>query len=382
MTERKLQIAMNGVTGRMGRNQHLIHSILAIAKSGGVALADGTRLLPVPVLVGRNAQKLEALAGECGGLPWTTDLDGALSDPATEVYFDGGATLQRAGNLKKAIAAGKHVYCEKPTAATAAEALDLFRLAEAAKVKHGVVHDKLWAPGFHKVRTLLDSGYFGRVLSVRIEGCYWVYEGDLYPPQRPSWNYRKEEGGSMILDMLPHYSYMMELFGTPARIVCLGATHIPKRWDERGEPFDATADDAAYAIVELDNGVVVPVNSSWCTRLRSEDIIRMHVDGVEGSAFAALNKCFAQDRASTPKAQWSLDLDTPPDYYATWQEVPDPLPYGNAFRMQWELFLRHLCEDAPFPWNLLSAARGVQLAELALESWQQKAWKDIPALTA
>jgi predicted dehydrogenase len=380
MTERKMQIVMNGVTGRMGKNQHLIHSILAIAKAGGIVLSDGTRVVPDPILVGRNPQKLEALSAECGVERWTTDLDGALAEPGAEVYFDGGSTLQRAGNLEKAIAAGKHVYCEKPTAEGSVEAHRLYKLAADAGIKHGVVHDKLWAPGFHKVRKLLDDGHFGRVLSVRVEGCYWVFEGDLQAPQRPSWNYRKEDGGSMILDMIPHYQYMIELFGNPKRIVCMGATHIPKRWDEDGKFYTATADDAAYAIVELDNGIIVPINSSWCTRLRGEDIIQMHVDGTDGSAFAGLGKCFSQDRENTPRAQWSLDLASPPDYYATWQEVPDSEPYTNAFRLQWELFIRHIYEGTPFPWNLLSGAKGVQLAELAFKSWEEGAWMEVPDL--
>ncbi len=377
MTERSLKIVMNGVTGRMGMNQHLIRSILAIRNDGGLPLSDGTRVVPEPILVGRDAEKLKALAEAHDVAQWTTDLDGALRDDDAPIYFDGGSTLQRADNLKKAIAAGKHVYCEKPTSSSYDQALEVYLLAAAKGCKSGVVHDKLWAPGMRKLRMLLESGFFGRVLSVRIEGCYWVFEGDLVPSQRPSWNYRKEDGGSMILDMMPHYQYMIELFGTIKRVVCLGATHIPQRWDENGRPFDATADDANYAIAELDNGVVVPINSSWCFRVSRDDIITVLVDGTEGSAVADLRKCRVQRRETTPRAQWSLDIADPIDYAAAWQEVPDQEPYKNAFRAQWELFIRHVLEDKPFPWTLLSGAKGVQFAELAAQSWHEGCWKTI-----
>lgn len=380
MTARRLGVIMNGVTGRMGKNQHLVHSILAIRKAGGVALTDGTKILPDPILVGRNAEKLKALAIEYGLERWTTDLDAALADGDDAVYFDGGSTLQRAENLSRAIAAGKHVYCEKPTAADLESALAVRRLAAAKGIKHGVVQDKLWAPGLLKLGMLLDSGFFGRVLAIRVEGCYWVFEGDLAPPQRPSWNYRKEDGGGMILDMMPHYRYMIEPFGAPRRIVCLGATHVDRRWDENGRPFAATADDSAYAIIELDNGAVATINSSWCFRVRRDDIISVQVDGTLGSAVAGLRRCFVQRRETTPRAQWSLDLAQPIDFYAGWQEVPDQLPAINAFRAEWELFIRHVCEDAPFPWDLAAGARGVQMAELAERSWRDGRWMDIADL--
>jgi predicted dehydrogenase len=380
MTKRTLGLVMNGVTGRMGKNQHLVHSILAIREAGGVALADGTRIVPEPILVGRNAEKLQALAQEYGLARWTTDLDAALADPTAEIYFDGGATLLRQQNLTKAIAAGKHVYCEKPSASNLEGALEVYRLAAAKDCRHGVVQDKLWAPGMLKLRMLLDSGFFGRVLAVRVEGCYWVFEGDLAAPQRPSWNARKEDGGGMILDMMPHYRYMVDLFGSPRRIVCLGATHVDRRWDESGRPFTATADDSAYAIIELENGVVASVNSSWCFRVRRDDIVTMQVDGTLGSAVAGLRQCFVQRRETTPRAQWSLDLAQPIDFYAGWQEVPDQQPFVNAFRAEWELFIRHVCEDGPFPWTLAAGARGVQLAELADRSWREGRWMDVPDL--
>lgn len=380
MTDRTLKIVMNGITGRMGMNQHLVNSILAIRKEGGLPLADGSRVIPEPILVGRNADKVRDVAEKNGVAQWTTDLDKALAEPGVAIYCDAGSTLQRAGHLEKALKAGKHVYCEKPISAETDVAMKLYRLAKEKGLKSGVVQDKLWAPGIRKLKFLADSGYFGRVLSVRIDGCYWVFEGDLVKPQRPSWNYRKEDGGSMILDMMPHYRYMIDLFGNAKRMVCLGATHIPQRWDEQGRAFTATADDASYAIIELDNGVVVPVNSSWCIRARSDDIINMKVDGTHGSAACGLTKCFAQRRETTPRGHWSLDVSKPIDFFDGWQEVPEPEPYKNAFRVEWELFLRHVCEDSPFPWDLLAGAKGVQFAELADISWREGRWVDVPDL--
>jgi predicted dehydrogenase len=372
---RRVGIIMNGVTGRMGLNQHLKNAILAIRAEGGVPLACDGRALPDPLLVGRDAEKLRRLAEELGLARWTTDLDAALASAEDQIYFDAVTTTQRAANLEKAIAAGKHVYTEKPIAEDAARAEALAQAAEKAGIRHGVVHDKLWAPGLRKLRMLRDAGFFGRVLSVRIESCYWVFAGDLQPLQRPSWNYRKDAGGSMILDMMPHYQYVLEDLVAPIEdLVCLGATHVPRRWDERGEPYEATADDAFYAILRLQGGIVVQIQSSWCTRVRRDDIIVVAVDGTQGSAVAGLRECRIQPGVATPRAQWSLDLANPIDFFADWQLVPDTEPYVNAFRAQWESFIRHVIEGASFPWNLMRGARGVQLAELAFTSWHERRW--------
>jgi predicted dehydrogenase len=238
MNERRLGIIMNGITGRMGLSQHLKHAIMAIRAQGGVALGDGSRVMPDPLLVGRDPEKLQHLADELGLGRWTTDLNAALAGAEDEVYFDAVTTAHRAANLRKAISAGKHVYTEKPIAGSADEAFELARAADAAGIRHGVVHDKLWAPGLIKLRMLREAGFFGRILTVRIEGCYWVFEGDLQPVQRPSWNYRKEDGGGMILDMMPHYRYIVEeLFAPIEDLVCLGATHIPPASTNRVSPM-------------------------------------------------------------------------------------------------------------------------------------------------
>ena len=383
----RVGIVMNGVTGRMGTNQHLVRSINAIRAQGGVALDAGTRIVPDPILVGRNADKVRALAEANGVARWTTDLDAALADPADTVYFDAASTGLRAGLIRQAIAAGKHVYTEKPVATNVADALDLYRRAEAAGVKHGVVQDKLWLPGLLKLRRLIDSGFFGRILSVRGEFGYWVFEGDWQPAQRPSWNYRKEDDGGIIVDMLCHWRYVLDnLFGSVKSVSCLGATHIPRRWDENGNAYAATADDAAYATFELDGGadspIVAQINSSWCTRVRRDDLVTFHVDGTLGSAVAGLTDCVIQPRAATPKPVWNPDVPKSIDFLATWQEVPANVAYDNAFKAQWELFLKHVVAGGPFRWNLLEGAKGVQLAELGIASWRERRWVDVPALVA
>ncbi len=381
--DRCLGIIMNGVTGRMGMNQHLVRSILAIRDQGGVALKNGRRVMPDPILVGRNADRLKALAEAHGIARWTTDLEAALANADDTVFFDAATTAARARLLKRAIAAGKHVYCEKPVAESLADALDLLRAATKAGVKHGVVQDKLFLPGLRKLRMLIDSGFFGRILSVRGEFGYWVFEGDWQPAQRPSWNYRKADGGGIILDMLCHWRYVLDnLFGDVQSVSCLGATHIPKRWDEAGKAYKADADDAAYATFELAGGIIAHMNSSWSTRVRRDDLLTLQVDGTLGSAVAGLRDCVTQARVNTPKPVWNPDLPQPIDFYGTWQPVPDNVAYDNGFKLQWEAFIRHVCDNAPFRWNLLEGAKGVQLAELGLQSWRERRWIDVPELKA
>jgi predicted dehydrogenase len=379
MSEKRVGIIMNGVTGRMGTHQHLVRSILEIRRQGGVRLADGTRLMPDPLLVGRNAAKVEKLSREHAIERWTTDLDAALKGK-DEIFFDAASTQLRPTLLKKAIAAGKHIYCEKPVATTLAEAKSLYAAAKRARIKHGVVQDKLWLPGLLKLRKLRDEGFFGRILSVRGEFGYWVFEGDRVAAQRPSWNYRKQDGGGIILDMLCHWRYVLDnLFGEVKAVSCRGATHIPWRWDENGRKYKATADDAAYATFELAGGVIAHFNSSWTVRVRRDDLLTLQVDGTQGSAFAGLRKCFFQSYDKMPKPVWNPDIPQPLDFFAGWEELPDE-GYDNAFKAEWELFLRHVAGEGRFRWNLLEGAKGVQLAELGLKSWRQRKWLDVPKL--
>ena len=376
-------IIMNGVTGRMGLNQHLRRSICAILEQGGIPLRGGGTIVPKPLLVGRNASKLRSISESCGGLPWSTDLDAALGDGAYSIYFDAQVTDRRAADVRRAIDAGKHIYCEKPVAGDVATAMDLYQRAQARGVKHGVVQDKLWLPGLRKLAKLRDAGFFGRILSVRGEFGYWVFEGDRAEPQRPSWNYRKEDGGGIILDMLCHWRYVLDnLFGAVEAVTCLGATHISKRWDEAGKPYDCTADDSAYATFALAGGVVAHFNSSWCVRVRRDDLLTLQVDGVEGTATAGLRECWTQAYGETPRPVWNPDIASPLSYFEGWKKVDGGEAFDNAFKVQWELFLRHVVNDEPFRWNLLEGAKGVQLAEKGLESWAKRAWVTLPELKA
>ena len=386
MKHKRIGIIMNGVTGRMGANQHLARSIAEIRRQGGVALRDGTRLMPDPILIGRDAGKLERLAKAHGLERWTTDLDAALQNASDSVFFDAATTQLRPRLLKRAIAAGKHVYCEKPVATSLAEAMSLYRAAKKARVKHGVVQDKLWLPGLQKLKALREQGFFGRILSVRGEFGYWVFEGDPHfaqpAAQRPSWNYRSKDGGGIILDMLCHWRYVLDnLFGKVQAVSGRGATHIPWRWDENGRRYRADADDAAYATFELAGGVVAHFNSSWCVRVRRDDLLTLQVDGTKGSAVAGLRDCRIQPYGDTPKPVWNPDVPQPIDFFAGWQQTPQG-SYDNAFKVQWEAFLRHVSGEGGFRWNLLEGAKGVQLAELGLRSWKQRRWLKVPDLKA
>jgi predicted dehydrogenase len=361
-------------------NQHLIRSILAIRAQGGVALKNGDSVMPDPILVGRNEAKLAQLAKAHGIARWTTDLPAALKSREDTLFFDAATTKLRAKLLRRAIAAGKDIYCEKPVAETLADALEVARAAKAAGIRHGVVQDKLFLPGLLKLKMLIDSGFFGRILAVRGEFGYWVFEGDWQQAQRPSWNYRKKDSGGIILDMLCHWRYVLDnLFGEVKSVSCLGATHIPKRWDENGKAYKADVDDAAYATFQLAGGVIAHINSSWCTRVRRDDLVTFHVDGTLGSAVAGLQKCFSQARVNTPRPVWNPDVPQPIDFFKTWSEVPGD-NYDNGFKMEWEMFIRHLFEGAPFKWTLVEGAKGVQLAEAGLRSWKERRWIDIPEL--
>ncbi len=378
---RTVGIAMNGVTGRMGTNQHLIRSILAIRQAGGVRTDTGLTIWPEPVLVGRSEPKLRALAERHGLERWSTDLDQALADPKCEVYFDASATSARASAMERAIAAGKHVYCEKPSASDLESALRIARLATDAGVKHGVVQDKLFLPGLRKLRLLMDSGFFGRILSVRGEFGYWVYEGPEPPGQRPSWNYRAEDGGGILADMLPHWRYVLDdLFGAVKTVYTLGVTHIPERVDEAGRAYECTAEDAAFATFELEGGIVAQLNSSWCVRVNRDELVEFQVDGTKGSAVAGLRRCRVQPRDATPRSIWNPDIEDPNAYRAAWLELPDQREYDNAFKVQWEMFLRHVVCDEPFAWNLFEGAKGIQLAELAERSWKERRTLEVPEL--
>jgi predicted dehydrogenase len=377
----RIGIILNGVTGRMGTNQHLVRSLLAIRAEGGVLLSNGTRLYPELLLVGRNESKLRELCARHGIERFSTSLASSLAEKDFPVYFDAQVTSLRAEAVRAALLAGKHIYCEKPLAGSLDECMSLVRLARQRKCKNGIVQDKLFLPGLRKLKRLIDAGFFGRIFSVRGEFGYWVFEGDWQPAQRPSWNYRAEDGGGIVLDMYAHWQYLLEgLFGPIKSLLCHAATHIPHRVDEQGRPYECTADDASYGIFEIEGGIAVQLNASWAFRVYRDDLFVMQVDGVHGTAVAGLRDCKVQHRSFTPKPVWNPDLPSPIDYRAAWQDVPANQDFDNAFKLQWEMFLRHIAEDAPFPHTLMEGAKGVQLAELALRSWRERRWVDVPAL--
>ncbi len=374
-------IIMNGVTGRMGTNQHLLRSIKAIFEQGGVKINDKDRIQVDPILVGRNEIKLQELCKRSGFTKYTTDLNSVLKDPHYSIYFDAQSTTRRLEDVQKAIEAGKHIYCEKPISENMESAMSLAKKAIKAGVKNGVVQDKLWLPGLLKLKYLIDTDFFGSIVSVKGEFGYWVFDGHQQPAQRPSWNYRKEDGGGMIVDMLCHWRYVIDnLFGNVTKVNCLAATHLPTRVDESGKTYKATADDAAYATFITDKGIICHFNSSWCTRVRRDDLLTIQVDGTKGSAVAGLRKCWIQPEAATPKPVWNPDIDQPIDFYNSWYEMPNNKEYDNAFKIQWELFLRHVVLNESFRWTLLEGVKGIQLADRGLQSSAEKKWIDIEPL--
>lgn len=381
MKTHQVGIIMNGVTGRMGTNQHLLRSIAAIIKEGGVKVNPTEVIMPDPILVGRNETKLKQLCEQSGVEKYTTDLDSVMKDDRYQIYFDSQTTSRRAQGVKDAAAAGKHVYCEKPTAIDVETAVELSDICKKAGVKNGVVQDKLWLPGLAKLQRVIDSGALGRIFSVTGDFGYWVFEGDSIPAQRPSWNYRKEDDGGIIIDMVCHWRYVLaNLFGKIESVSCIGATHIPERVDEYGKSYKATADDAAYSTFQIEGGIVAHINSNWCTRPRRDDLFMMQVDGTKGSAVVSLRDCWIQPYNATPKPVWNPDIPQPIDFYEGWQKMPEQENFDNAFKVQWELFLKHIVLDEPFAWDLLEGARGVQLAGLALQSWAERRWVDVPEL--
>jgi len=377
----RVGIIMNGVTGRIGRNQHLNHSILPIIREGGIRISDEEVIMPDPLLVGRNEKKLKKLSEESGISKWTTDLDSVMDDDQWPVYFDALRTDLRVKGLRKAITAGKHIYSEKPTAESSEEAMEIFRLAEQAGIRHGVVQDKIWLPGLIKLKKLIDQGFFGEILSVKGEFGYWVFEGDVVPGQRPSWNYRKEDGGGITLDMFCHWRYILDhLFGEVKGLFSLCETQIGRRINEDGRPYKATADDAVYTLFELEGGILAHFNTSWTTRVRRDDLLTIQIDGKKGSAVAGLRDVWIQPAEATPKPVWNPDVENDHNYLNDWIIVPEQQAVENAFRIQWELFLKHVVTGSPYKWNFLEAAKGTQLSELGYVSSRERRWMEVPKL--
>lgn len=378
---RTIRVAMDGATGRLGTNQHLIRSLLAIRKEGGLLLKNGDRLVPEPILLGRNPEKLSALAAAHGGLAWSSDPAATLADKTIDIYFDVAATGGRLERAMRAIAAGKHIYLEKPIANSSQEAMEIVRTAAAAGVKAAAVQDKVYLPGFQKLRKVRDSGFFGRILSARLEGGWWVFDGELYPSQRSSWNYRKADGGGLVLDMYPHWRYLLSsLIGPIKAVSCRKVTQQRKRCDEAGKPFDVDVEDEVFATFEFEGGALAQVTTSWASRVKRDDLIQIQIDGTLGSAVAGGHKCFVQTLAATPRPAWNVEVPQAMNFDEQWQEVPDIEPFKNSYRAGWEQFLRHVADGEPLRSTLLEGAKDVQLTECCYQSDRERRWIDIPAL--
>jgi predicted dehydrogenase len=368
-------IIINGATGRIAETQHLGNALIPIRAEGGI-VSGANRIVPRLLLVGRNAARLDAIARRHDVAGWTTDLDAALANPEFSIFFDAAATAQRPVLLAKAIAAGKHIYGEKPVAPTVAEGLALLRAAQARGLKTGAVEDKIYLPGMQKLRALVVSGFFGRVVGFRLEFGWWVFDGSDRKGQRPSWNYKRSTGGGLTLDMYPHWRYVIEsMLGPIRRVVAATATAIPERRDEAGAAYRVDVDDTSVTIAELANGAVGTIICSWATRVRRDDLLTLQIDGTGGSAIAGLHRCWMQSNASTPLVQhFNPDRDLGFDYRADWKEVAGTGRHVNPYRIGWENFLRHVVDNAPLVSDLASGIRDVQLAQACYRSMTESKW--------
>jgi predicted dehydrogenase len=378
MASQTIGIIINGATGRIGSTQHLANALIPIIAEGGLALGHD-RLVPRLLLTGRDAERLAAVARAHNVADWSTDLNAALADPAYAIFFDAAATQGRVAVLEKALAAGKHVYCEKPVAPTAAQGLALLRAAQRRGLKHGVVEDKIHLPGLQKLAVLTKGGELGRVVGFRLEFGWWVFDGSEQPCQRPSWNYRAG-GGGMILDMYPHWRYVIEsIVGRIVRVSSSAWIATPERVDERGERYDVAVGDSAATLLEVEGGAFGTIVSSWATRVRRDDLLTLQVDGIKGSAIAGLHRCYVQSMAQTPAiTHFSVMKDIGADYRIGWIEAPPLRSYRNPYRVGWEAFLRHVAAGAPLACDFTAGVRDVAFADACHRSMRERTWIALP----
>jgi predicted dehydrogenase len=368
-------IIVNGATGRIASTQHLTNALVPIRAEGGLAVG-GDRLMPRLLLCGRDEKRLAALARENGIDRWTTDLDAALSDPAYSIFFDAAATVQRMPTLTKAVAAGKHIYSEKPVALSVSDGLALLAAVRARNLKHGAVEDKVFLPGLQKLGQLAKQKFFGRVTGFRLDFGWWVFDGLDRKSQRPSWNYKRSGAGGLTMDMYPHWRYVIEsILGPIRRIVAATATAIPRRADESGDRYDVDVDDTSLTLAELDNGAVGTIVCSWATRVRRDDLLTFQVDGTGGSAIAGVHRCWTQSAGDTPDVRHINPMvDIGFDYRRDWKEVPGPAVHTNPYRIGWERFLRHVVAGEPMASDLSAGVRDVKLVEACHRSAAESKW--------
>lgn len=374
MAVKEIGIIVNGATGRIASTQHLANALMPIRAEGGLP-AGSDRIMPRLMLLGRNASRLAEAARRFDIDRWSTDLDDALAKPDYAIFFDAAATEQRPATLGKAIAAGKHIYSEKPVAPTVAEGRELLRAAKARGIKHGAVEDKIYLPGLQKLSSLAAAGFFGRITGFRLDFGWWVFDGAERPSQRPSWNYRSSGGGGLTLDMYPHWRYVIEcLLGPIRRVAAATATAIPERINERGERYRVDVDDTSLTLAELANGAVGAIVCSWATRVRRDDLLTLQIDGTGGSAIAGLHRCWMQSAADTPTVRhFNPSVDIGADYRADWKEVAGAA-YTNPYRIGWENFLRHVATGAPLVSDLSAGIRDVQLGQACHRSVAERTW--------
>jgi predicted dehydrogenase len=378
MADRCIGIILNGATSGIVHRQHLVHVLEPILREGGLPLSDGSRVVPDILMVGRDETKLQQVGEKFGLKNWTTDLDAAIANPDYTIFFDASVTAGREDRLKKAISAGKHIYTEKPIANSLEEARAVLKAAEDAGVCHGVMCDKIFLPGLLKLKRLLDSDFFGRVVSAKLEFGWWIFDGHGETGQRPSWNYRKKDGGGLVLDMFPHWSYILNhLFGGVENIYCQIATEIPERVDEDGNVYAVDVEDTANGLLTLSGGVPAQLLTSWATRVRRDDVLSIQVDGTEGSAFATAHGCWTQSLEDTPLPRLDTVNGQTMNLFETWDEAPDAEPFQHSFRYGWELYLRHVMEDGPFPFGLEQGVKAIQLVDAAYRSAEERRAIDI-----
>ena len=283
--------------------------------------------------------------------------------PSFPILFDAAATKQRVSTLTKAIAAGKHIYSEKPVALSVADGMALLTAARARNLKHGAVEDKIFLPGLQK----LSAARRAEILRPRhrLSPRFRLVGVRRIRAQKPA---AKLELPAKRCRR-SHHGYVSALAlrrskAFSARSVGLWhatATAIPQRADESGTRYDVDVDDTSLTLAELENGAVGTIACSWATRVRRDDLLTFQIDGTSGSAVAGLHRCWAQSAGDTPEVRHINPMvDIGFDYRRDWKEVPGLAAYANPYRVGWDRFLKHIVTGEPLASDLSAGIRDVQ----------------------
>jgi predicted dehydrogenase len=368
----KVPVFVRSATGRMTRRQHLERSLAAIVADGGLEIPGGDCIMPEPFLLGRREETLAPLATELG-YPYSTDVESALGGaPAGAVYFEGSPTKLHHQGISRALDSRMHIYTEKPLTLGVEESLDLVRQVRQRGVCGGVVQDKRYLNGPAQLNHLIQQGLIGQPYHVSLDFGYLVHPDD---GTRPDWNSDVAEGGGIILDMVSHWDYLLKhMVGQPRRVNAHSGLHIKQR-TRNGQPVPATAEDSVYATFEAGSGVagepvICTTASSWCRRPRKRGLLEIRVQGTLGAAEAYLDRCYFISNDRTPAISWDPDAASREDFLEGWERYEEALVPENAFRHQWELFLRHIVTGSANPASLLDGAQGVETATRTLASAQ------------